>query len=73
MFADMPERIRELRAPGGGWQTPPEPRWVSAAVDTVVDAAPDQSVYCSGSPMHRLCIGYDPQTKRPCSCSCHDH
>lgn len=63
----------ELEAPGGGWQAPaPElRRWVSAVVDTVVDAMPHRAVYCAGNPIHAVCIGYDPTTKRRCSCSCH--
>lgn len=64
----------ELAAPGGGWQLPPpeKRRWVAKVVDAVTDPLPHKSVYCSGSPIHTICIGYDPQTKKKCTCSCHD-
>lgn len=67
----------ELRAPQGGW-TAPDParrRWISKAVDAVqaaLDLLPQPSLHCDGTPMHAICIGFDPMTKRPCSCTCHD-
>lgn len=64
----------ELQAPQGGWQVPPpeKRRWVSKAVKAVAAVLPQDSVYCAGNAMHIQCIGYDPQTKKRCACSCHD-
>ena len=68
---NMEEKTQPLTAPGGGWRVPDVRRWAAPLVETVTAVLPGRSVYCSGSPMHAQCIGYDPQTKKPCSCSCH--
>ncbi len=61
----------DLRAPNGGWQVPKVRQWVPKTVQALTEVLPQRSVYCAGSPMHKECVGYDPQTKKRCSCSCH--
>lgn len=54
------------------WQVDFKRTWRPAASSSEPKPLePGVAFYCAPPAMHKICIGYDPQSLRPCSCSCH--